>query len=65
MNDFLQLQTRSLTPYIFATATICMITVIAAAIISWREIRVMKRKTPITSVMRWTGATSSLTAFSL
>ena len=46
MNDFLQLQTRSLTPYIFATATICMITVIAATVISWHEIRVMRRKNP-------------------
>ena len=46
MNDFLQLQTRSLTPYIFATATICIITVIAATVISWHAIRVIKRKSP-------------------
>lgn len=46
MNDFLQLQTRNLTPYIFATATICIITMIAATVISWCAIRVMKRKDP-------------------
>ena len=46
MNDFLQLQTRNLTPYIFATATICIITMITAAVISWYAIHVMKRKDP-------------------
>lgn len=44
MNDFLQLQTRNPTPYIFATATICIITVITATVISWCAIRIMKRK---------------------
>lgn len=46
MDDFLQLQTRNLTPYIFATRTICIITMITAAVISWRAIRVMKKKDP-------------------
>lgn len=46
MNDFLQLQTRNMAPYIFATRTICIITMIAAAVISWHAIRVMKREDP-------------------
>ena len=46
MNDFLQLQTRSLAPYIFATVMIGIIAVIAATVISWHAIRVMKKENP-------------------